>query len=135
MGQIKKQMQIIILDDKYLLISMIMSHYFYDLTYRLGQNYRNISVRFLVQLKTLKFASEINWPLSNNNRNTIIGEKNNTNDNFFPNLNHPTLRNAIQQLGRYYIAESGTYLVSSFESTAQLNFGELGRKSSLHLPS
>ena len=26
----------------------------------LGQNYRNILVQFLVQIKTLKFASEIN---------------------------------------------------------------------------
>ena len=34
MAQIKKkQMQIIILDDKQSLISMIMSHYFYDLTH------------------------------------------------------------------------------------------------------
>ena len=29
----------------------------------LGQNYRNILVQFLVQIKTLKFACEINWPL------------------------------------------------------------------------
>ena len=40
-------------------------HLFFDLTHfrELGQNYRNILVRFLVQMKTLKFASEINWPL------------------------------------------------------------------------
>ena len=29
----------------------------------LGQNYRNILVLFLVQIKTLKFASGIDWPL------------------------------------------------------------------------
>ena len=40
---------------------------FFDLTHfkELGQNYRNILVRFLVQIKTLKFGSEINWPLLN----------------------------------------------------------------------
>ena len=42
----------------YYLASKIMSHYFYDLTH-----YRNILVQFLVQMKTLKFAPEINWPL------------------------------------------------------------------------
>ena len=38
---------------------------FFDLTHfiELGQNYRNILVRFLVQIKNLKFASEIKWPL------------------------------------------------------------------------
>ena len=38
---------------------------FFDLTIfrELGQNYRNISAWFLVLIKTLKFASEINWPL------------------------------------------------------------------------
>ena len=30
---------------------------------RLGQKYRNIFVRFLVQMKTLKFAFDIYWPL------------------------------------------------------------------------
>ena len=29
----------------------------------LGQKYKNIFVGFLVQMKTLKFAFEINWPL------------------------------------------------------------------------
>ena len=40
-------------------------HLFFDLTHfrELGQNYRNILVRFLVEIKTLRFASEINWPL------------------------------------------------------------------------
>ena len=32
-GQIKKRMQIIILEDKWSLISMLMRHYFYDLTH------------------------------------------------------------------------------------------------------
>ena len=38
---------------------------FFDLTHfrKLGQKYRNILPRFLVEIKTLKFASEINWPL------------------------------------------------------------------------
>ena len=31
--------------------------------YRLGQKCKNIFVRFLIQMKTLKFAFEINWPL------------------------------------------------------------------------
>ena len=37
-------------------------HLFFDLTHfrELGQNYRNILVRFLVQIKTAKFASESN---------------------------------------------------------------------------
>ena len=30
---------------------------------KLGQKYKNIFVRFLVQMKTLKFAFEIYWPL------------------------------------------------------------------------
>ena len=39
--------------------------WFFDLTsfYRLGQKYKNIFVRFLVQMKTLKFGFEIYWPL------------------------------------------------------------------------
>ena len=42
-----------------------MSHYFYDFTHfrELGQKYKNIFVQFLVQMKTSKFAFEINWPL------------------------------------------------------------------------
>ena len=41
-------------------------HLFFDLIHfrELGQKYRNILVRFLVQMKTLKVASEINWPLA-----------------------------------------------------------------------
>ena len=30
---------------------------------KLGQKYKNIFVSFLVQMKTLKFAFEINWPV------------------------------------------------------------------------
>ena len=41
-----------------------MSHYFYDLTHFRGQGYRNIFVRFLVQMKTPKSRSEINRPLA-----------------------------------------------------------------------
>ena len=55
MGEITKRIQIFILDDKQSLISMIMSHYFYDLTHL-----RNIFIQFLVQMKTSKFAFEIN---------------------------------------------------------------------------
>ena len=37
-----------------------------DLTHfrELGQKYKNIFVQFLVQMKTSKFAIEINWPLA-----------------------------------------------------------------------
>ena len=40
-------------------------HSFLDLIHfkELGQKYKNIFVRFLVQMKTSKFASEIIWPL------------------------------------------------------------------------
>ena len=41
-------------------------HFFFDLTYfrEVRQKYRNILVRFLVQMKTSKSNSEIKWPLS-----------------------------------------------------------------------
>ena len=43
----------------------------------LEQNYKNILVRFLVQIKTLKFASEINWPLGGKiNKNLNISMRN-----------------------------------------------------------
>ena len=47
-------------------IFLALLHYFFDLTsfYRLGQKYRNIFVLFLVQMKTLKFAFEIYWPVT-----------------------------------------------------------------------
>ena len=47
------------------LMILTLLHYFFDLTsfYRLRQKYKNIFVRFLVQMKTLKFAFEIYWPL------------------------------------------------------------------------
>ena len=32
----------------------------------LGQKYKNIFVHFLVQMKTVEFAFEINWPLQSN---------------------------------------------------------------------
>ena len=40
---------------------MTLLHYFFDLTsvYKLGQKYKNVFVRFLVQMKTLKFALDI----------------------------------------------------------------------------
>ena len=40
-------------------------HSFFDLTYfrEVGQKYKNIFVRFLVQIKTSKSYFEINWPL------------------------------------------------------------------------
>ena len=40
-------------------------HYLFDLTsfYRLGQKYKSIFVHFLAQMKSLKFAFKINWPL------------------------------------------------------------------------
>ena len=44
---------------------MTLLHYFFDFTsfYRLGQKYKNIFVRFLVQMKTFKSPFEINLPL------------------------------------------------------------------------
>ena len=53
--------------SNYLSSNMIICNWFFDLTHfrELGQNYRNILVRFLVQIKTAKFASESNWPLKN----------------------------------------------------------------------
>ena len=44
---------------------MTLLHYFFDLTsfLRLGQKYKNIFVWFFVQMKTLKFAFKIYWPL------------------------------------------------------------------------
>ena len=47
-------------------------HSFFDLTHfrELGQKYKNIFVRFLVQMKTLNFAFEIIGPLAlERNRN------------------------------------------------------------------
>ena len=40
-------------------------HFSFDFTYfkEVWQKYRNIFVRFLVQMKTSKFAFEIDWPL------------------------------------------------------------------------
>ena len=40
--------------------------WFLDLIHfrELGQKYKNIVVRFLVQMRSLEFAFEINWPLS-----------------------------------------------------------------------
>ena len=47
------------------LSSNIMISIFYYFTYlrELGQKYKNIFVQFWVQMKTSKFAFEINWPL------------------------------------------------------------------------
>ena len=43
-------------------------HFFFYLTHfrKLGQKYKYIFVQFLVQMKTSKFAFEINWPLLQN---------------------------------------------------------------------
>ena len=40
-------------------------YYVFDFTsfYRLGQKYKSIFVHFLAQMKSLKFAFKINWPL------------------------------------------------------------------------
>ena len=46
---------------------------------KLGQKYKNIFVGFLVQIKTLKFASEINLPLDtwlSSNGDCIYGDCN-----------------------------------------------------------
>ena len=49
----------------YHLANIIICILFFDLTHfrELGQKYRNIFVRFSVQMKTRKFAFEINWAL------------------------------------------------------------------------
>jgi hypothetical protein len=61
MGQIKKQVLIVILGDKLLLIIMIISHYFYDLIHLEAMaKLQKCFCSVLVQMKTLKFASEIN---------------------------------------------------------------------------
>ena len=39
---------------------------------KLGQKYNNIFVGFLVQMETLKFAFEINWPLQLNQTGNLI---------------------------------------------------------------
>ena len=48
-----------------LLIYLLKCLHFFDLThfYRLGQKSKKYFVRFLVQMRTRKFAFEINWPL------------------------------------------------------------------------
>ena len=62
MGQInKKQMLIIVLDEK--LARYVMSHYFFKLTHFRGQGRNTKKCLFLVQMKTLKFASENYWLL------------------------------------------------------------------------
>ena len=60
-GEIKKQWPIRMLII-WLSSNMIICNWFFDLTHfrELGQIYRNILVRFLVQMKSLKFVSEIN---------------------------------------------------------------------------
>ena len=47
--------------------------YVFDLTsfLRLGQKHKNIFVRFLVQMKTLKFAFEIYWPVDFSTQGTV----------------------------------------------------------------
>ena len=70
MGQIKNIM------DKnhasfsdYVSSNIIICLFFHLTNFReLGQKYKNIFVRFLVQMKTLKFAFETNWPLALNLR-------------------------------------------------------------------
>ena len=65
MGQIIKIMLIIMLISNHLSSNIITCIFFYLTQFReLGQQYKNIFIRFLVQIKTLKSASEINWPLA-----------------------------------------------------------------------
>ena len=55
----------------YVSSNMIICLCFFHLTHfrELGQKYRNIFVLFLVQMKTLNFAFEINWPLKSTKPN------------------------------------------------------------------
>ena len=51
--------------SNYVSFNIIICLCFFHLTHfrELGQKYKNIFVRFLVQMETLNFALEINWPL------------------------------------------------------------------------
>ena len=51
---------------------------FFNLTYfrEVGQRYRNIFVRFLVQMKTSKNHSEINWHLDKITKKEFVKKKN-----------------------------------------------------------
>ena len=63
MGQIKKQIQINVLDDKSSLLDWHDNEpllFSIDSFLRLGQKYKNIFVGFLVQMKTFVSAFEIN---------------------------------------------------------------------------
>ena len=63
-------MQIIILDDKYSLISMIMSYCFFNwFILEARAEIQKKIVRFLVQMKTLALASEVYWPLAHTKTN------------------------------------------------------------------
>ena len=54
----------------YVSSNMILCLFFHLTHFReLGQKYRNIFVLFLVQMKTLNFAFEINWPLKSTKPN------------------------------------------------------------------
>ena len=65
MGQIQGSNHIMLISDCLSSNLMVCILFFY-LTYlrEVAQKYRNIFVHFLVQMKTLKSASEINWPLA-----------------------------------------------------------------------
>ena len=63
MGQIKKQIQTNVLDDKSLLTSWHDNGPLFfstDSFLRLGQKYKNIFVGFSIQMKTFKSAFDIN---------------------------------------------------------------------------
>ena len=61
----------------YLSSNIIICILFLICTYfrEVGQKYKNIFVRFLVQMKTLKFASEIYWPLKRVSALEWVAEK------------------------------------------------------------
>ena len=66
MGQIKKVKALFYINSvklDFLCFYLLFRLLFRDFL-KLGQKYKNIFVHFLVQMKTSKFAFEINWPLN-----------------------------------------------------------------------
>ena len=65
MGQVLKMMSHVMLISDFFILEYNDLHSFFDQTYfrEVGQKYRNIFIRFLVQMKASKSHSEINFHL------------------------------------------------------------------------
>ena len=80
-------------------------HSFFDLTHfwELGQKYKNIFVQIFVQMKTSKFAFEINWPLESDDEKFIgnfhlgIGLEQNKESNKLDSYLLPVYQNCQQR--------------------------------------